>query len=263
MQLKSLAEMIVLLLRAFRSQNYRTLVKFTTASELSHPKPISQNPFKALSVYSIFQRLFSLFSAFQFAEDSEPTYSKEIEGKCGKSTKSLDIFFKDAVGLSEKKFYDVETETEGDNAELKKKLRKLEAELWNLKVKQQDQKKIQEDGKEISGKDRGTSKYESEQGALSALFRKKRDDSLMLTMENTDALEKSLRLSMDDPEVYKDLSIDMQLFAKFLHMRGYFKDANFLPMNKFDVTYFQNSYSRNFLRFAAEQFGKDNQEIAK
>lgn len=245
--------MVLCLLRVFRSQNCRTLLKFTPASEFSHPNPTFQNPLESSSVYSIFQRPFSVLSAFQCTEDSKPTNSKEIEGKYGKSTKLLDIFFKEAVGLSEKKFYDVETVTEGDNAELKKKLRKLEAEFENLKVKQKDPKKIQEDEKEVARNDRGTSKYQSEQGTLSALFRRKRDDSLLLKKKR----------EMDDSEVYKELSIDMQLFANFLYTRGYFKDANFLPRNKFDVTCFVNSYSRHFLRFAAEQFGKDNQEIAK
>lgn len=263
-QLKNLAEMILLLLRAFRSQNSRTRVKFTSAFELSHPIPISQNLLKSsTSVYSICQRPFSLLSAFHCVEDLEPTSSKEIDEKYSKSKKSLDIFFKEAVGLTEQKFFDIETLTEGDNAELKKKLRKLEVELGNLKVKKKYPKVIKDDEKEVTRNNKGTSKYEPGQGTLSALFRKKRDDSMPLTMENTDARKKSLILTMDDSEDYKDLSIDMQLFANFLYMGGYFKDANFLPRNKFDVTCFENSYSRDFLRFAAEQFGKDNQEIAK
>ncbi|KAH0708809.1 hypothetical protein KY284_010236 [Solanum tuberosum] len=43
----------------------------------------------------------------------------------------------------------------------------------------------------------------------------------------------------------------------------YFKDSNFLPTRKFDITCFENSYARDFVKYAAEQFGRDHQEIAK
>ncbi|XP_010314294.1 uncharacterized protein [Solanum lycopersicum] len=43
----------------------------------------------------------------------------------------------------------------------------------------------------------------------------------------------------------------------------YFKDSNFLPRRKFGITCFENSYARDFVKYAAEQFGRDHQEIAK
>nr|XP_019067227.1 uncharacterized protein LOC101247991 isoform X3 [Solanum lycopersicum] len=42
----------------------------------------------------------------------------------------------------------------------------------------------------------------------------------------------------------------------------YFKDSNFLPRRKFGITCFENSYARDFVKYAAEQFGRDHQEIA-
>ncbi|KAL6314663.1 hypothetical protein AAG906_027009 [Vitis piasezkii] len=44
---------------------------------------------------------------------------------------------------------------------------------------------------------------------------------------------------------------------------GYFKDANFLPRSGLIYGAFDDSYSRAYIKFAAERFGKDNQEIAK
>ncbi|KAH0773185.1 hypothetical protein KY290_010322 [Solanum tuberosum] len=45
-------------------------------------------------------------------------------------------------------------------------------------------------------------------------------------------------------------------------LMGYFKDSNFLRRRKFDITCFENSYARDFVKYAAEQFGRDHQEIA-
>lgn len=70
-------------------------------------------------------------------------------------------------------------------------------------------------------------------------------------------------LGMEDPRVYKELSREMFEFVTHLFEKGYFRDANFLPRNKFDVTCFENSYGRDFVKYAAEKFGKDNREITK
>ncbi|CAL5431599.1 unnamed protein product [Camellia sinensis] len=68
---------------------------------------------------------------------------------------------------------------------------------------------------------------------------------------------------MEDQMVYKELSLELALFVKHLYKEGYFVNANFLPNNKFDITCFVNSYGRDFIRYAVEKFGKDNQEIVK
>ncbi|GMH24903.1 hypothetical protein Nepgr_026746 [Nepenthes gracilis] len=63
--------------------------------------------------------------------------------------------------------------------------------------------------------------------------------------------------------VVKEYSSEMEEFLRHLYDEGYFRDANFLPSNKFDISSFENGYACNFLKFAAEMFGKDKQEIAK
>lgn len=70
-------------------------------------------------------------------------------------------------------------------------------------------------------------------------------------------------VGMEDPRVYKELSREMVEYVTRLFEKGYFRDANFLPRNKFDVTCFENSYGRDFVKYASEKFGKDNREIAK
>ncbi|CAN4087348.1 unnamed protein product [Withania somnifera] len=72
-----------------------------------------------------------------------------------------------------------------------------------------------------------------------------------------------MSLSKLDYTVYKELSSGMVMFVTHLYNEGYFKDSNFLPTKKFDVTCFENSYARDFVKHAAEQFGRDHQEIAK
>ncbi|KAL3322210.1 hypothetical protein AABB24_039714 [Solanum stoloniferum] len=74
---------------------------------------------------------------------------------------------------------------------------------------------------------------------------------------------KSTLLSMEDHTVYKELSSDMGDVCDSFMQCTYFKDSNFLPRRKFDITCFENSYARDFVKYAAEQFGRDHQEIAK
>ncbi|MCD7468602.1 hypothetical protein HAX54_006966 [Datura stramonium] len=68
---------------------------------------------------------------------------------------------------------------------------------------------------------------------------------------------------MEDHTLYKELSPDMMMFVTHLYNEGYFKDLNFFPRKKFDITCFKNSYGRDFVKYAAEQFSRDHQEIAK
>ncbi|KAK6773433.1 hypothetical protein RDI58_028671 [Solanum bulbocastanum] len=75
-------------------------------------------------------------------------------------------------------------------------------------------------------------------------------------------LRKLTLLSMEDHTVYKVLSSDMGDVCDSFMQCTYFKDSNFLPRRKFDITCFENSYARDFVKYAAEQFGRDHQEIA-
>lgn len=68
---------------------------------------------------------------------------------------------------------------------------------------------------------------------------------------------------VEDPMVHKELSADMKMFAEHLYAKGYLKNANFMPQNRFDPTYFEVSYARDFLKFAAVNFGEDHPDIAR
>ncbi|KZV30860.1 hypothetical protein F511_37093 [Dorcoceras hygrometricum] len=70
-------------------------------------------------------------------------------------------------------------------------------------------------------------------------------------------------LGNKDRIVHKELSPDMQMFAHHLYREGYLDGANLTPENKFDSTCFRVGYAREFLKFAAIEFGKDHQDIAK
>ncbi|KAK2993431.1 hypothetical protein RJ640_004305 [Escallonia rubra] len=161
-----------------------------------------------------------------------------------KPKKPLDVFFKEAVGLSEKV---QDSGSEGESEEITKNLRKLEAEVRNLRDLDKNVKKNDGVEKDESSKPRGLYEMFRNKGAS----QKKRE---MIVGEP---------LKMDDKTVYKELSPEMVWFATHLYNNGYFRDANFLPGTKFEVTCFENSYGRDFLKHAAEKFGQDHQEVAK
>ncbi|KAL7250001.1 hypothetical protein ACSBR1_012068 [Camellia fascicularis] len=152
--------------------------------------------------------------------------------------KPLHVLFKEAVGLS-KKIEPIKAQNEPETNELKKRLRKLEEEVRRLKENSSEE--IEND--------------ESSSKSLYALFANKGGDS-----EKSRVVE-SLR--MEDQMVYKELSLELALFVKHLYKEGYFVNANFLPNNMFDITCFEISYGHDFIRYAVEKFGKDNQEIVK
>ncbi|MBA0672522.1 hypothetical protein Goklo_025374 [Gossypium klotzschianum] len=61
----------------------------------------------------------------------------------------------------------------------------------------------------------------------------------------------------------KGLSQLAEIFIRHLYAKGYFKEASFVEDKKLDFGYFENSYGRDFIKFAAYNFGKDHQDIAK
>jgi hypothetical protein len=67
----------------------------------------------------------------------------------------------------------------------------------------------------------------------------------------------------DRPKVFKVLSPDMEMFITHLYKEGYFNNASFLKDGSLDFSFFNDSYGRDFIKYAAEKFGKDHQEIAK
>ncbi|XP_047180920.1 uncharacterized protein LOC124847464 [Vigna umbellata] len=67
-----------------------------------------------------------------------------------------------------------------------------------------------------------------------------------------------------EPVIVKELSPDMKMFAQHLFEKGYFKDANFSQSKKkFDHGWFTSFYALGYIKFAAQRFARDNQEIAK
>ncbi|MCD7448906.1 hypothetical protein HAX54_047000 [Datura stramonium] len=73
---------------------------------------------------------------------------------------------------------------------------------------------------------------------------------------------KSTPLTMKDYTVYKEFSPEMVMSVSHLYSEGYFKDSDLLLRRRLDVTFFENSYARDFAKYATEQFGRDHQDIA-
>ncbi|KAL0306600.1 UNVERIFIED_CONTAM: hypothetical protein Sradi_6077300 [Sesamum radiatum] len=237
----------MILLRTIRNRHFRALLDLQSPSNsLKNPvliSLISSNSIEFSFPWSIRQRPFSL--AAQFAKESE-------EEKSQKCVRPLSVIFKEAVGLSARtENRTVEDEDGSENAELKQKLRKLEEEMRRLN------KKSCEIGE--------TSKLHTENGDLVERSGAKRSLWKLFSHKEEEEvkLAKPIDYGTEDPMVHKELSSDMKMFTQHLYMEGYLKDASFLPKNKFDVTHFEPSYAREFLKYAAVKFGRDHQEIAK
>ncbi|CAJ1957639.1 unnamed protein product [Sphenostylis stenocarpa] len=143
--------------------------------------------------------------------------------------KPLHALFTEAVGLSQKTTTsdtdDERTQSE-TGTELKKNLKQLEQEIKTLKEKT-----------------KGVPKKMS----LFAVYTNKKPPTK--SMESV---------------VVKKLSPDMVMFAQYLFENGYFKDANFAQgKNNFDLDWFTNFFAVGYIKFAAQKFARDNQEIAK
>lgn len=180
--------------------------------------------------------------------------SAQSQKESSKSAKKpLGVFFQEAVGLIEKS-EESESEDETENKELKCKLRELEEEVRGLREKRKNEKDIKEE--ETRNGDDGVLENEGKSKKIHELFMNQEVKSVKSRKSTTP-------LSMEDHTVYKELSPDMVMFVNHLYNEGYFKDSNFLPRGKFDITCFENSYARDFVKYAAEQFGRDHQEIAK
>ncbi|KAG5572705.1 hypothetical protein H5410_062471 [Solanum commersonii] len=169
-----------------------------------------------------------------------PSFQKESTSLDSVAKKPLGVFFQEVVGLLKKS---EQSESE-ENKELNYKLRKLE-----------EERKNERDYKEEARNVNGVLENEGKSNKLHELLMNKEVKSVKS--------RKSTSLSMEDHTVYKELSPDMgDVCDSFMQCR-YFKDSNFFPRRKFDITCFENSYARDFVKYAAEQFGRDHQEIAK
>ena len=128
---------------------------------------------------------------------------------------------------------------EGEGNTVKRGLRDLESELRSLRAK------------------------------VSENFVENRPKALFTNRVRRDG-ERIAAASCDNPMLFKEISADMKLFVSRLHKEGYLSDANFLTKNgsgggddDLDFGCFDNDFGRGFIRFAAEKFAKDKQEIAK
>lgn len=253
----------------------------------------SSTPYQSAQFSSSLLRPFSVSAQSQ---QKESTNSEIVSKK--KHKKPLGVFFQEAVGLLEKSEQseksEDETETESEIKVLKCKLRNLEEEVRILLEKKKNEKANRKEEDDKIGN--GVCENEGKRTNLHELFvneegkNVKSSKSTPLTVEARSGnwvcenegksktlhelfvnekenksvkSRKSTPLTMEDHNVYKELSPDMVMFVTHLYNEGYFKDSNFLPRKRFDITCFENSYARDFVKYAAEQFGRDHQEIAK
>ncbi|KAJ7948789.1 Zinc finger protein var3, chloroplastic [Quillaja saponaria] len=218
------------LFRTLLSRHFHSLIKSQTSlCTSSHTHPNSHNSRK-------------IFSFIHRTVTSSPQSESPVEPESGDKEKKrpLYVLFKEAVGLSETA-ENSENQIRKENNALKRKLSELLAEVKKLEsnLKKEDAEKEVESLK-------------TTHKSLSAMFKNQRDNA-----------EKHEKVKREEPEILKELSPDMEIFVDHLYREGYFDNANFMPMDKFDLSCFDNSYGRNFIKFAALRFGKDHQEIAR
>ncbi|EEF37849.1 uncharacterized protein LOC8275917 isoform X1 [Ricinus communis] len=151
--------------------------------------------------------------------------------------KPLHLLFQEAVGFRAKPETDIETETQSN--EVKKKLWELEREIRHLK--------------------------EAEPKNNTKVAQPKKTKSLYGLFTGKEIAEKveTERKKLEGPLNLKELSPDMKMFVNHLYNEGYFTKANFFRNSHIDFSCFNDSYGRDFIKFAVEMFAKDHQEIAK
>ncbi|GAB4846596.1 hypothetical protein Ancab_025602 [Ancistrocladus abbreviatus] len=245
-----------------RSQHFRNYFKPPYSSQLlihSSRIPSSRNwasPWFSSSP----QKLISTSTQFDYNINSERKNSNRNENLNGKNKRALDILFKEAVGLiptGENSECESGNNVHGESAWLKKRLRELEIEIRELTLKGKSE--MTDRKSRVKSGDR---ENEMKEWKLEDDPSKGKSKSLYAVFTQKNLREGKLIREREEL-VVKEFSSDMIGFLRHLYDEGYFKDANFLPRNRFDVSSFENGYARDFLKFAAERFGNDNQEIAK
>ncbi|KAG7956994.1 hypothetical protein I3843_11G152900 [Carya illinoinensis] len=222
------------LFKTLISHHFHTL--FKPQNPLHRSQVINSFLHKSLLCSSLFYS--SKTYSPRFEDGIEPAEDNDQK----ENKKPLDVIFKEAVSerLGENA-ESSESESEEENKELKSRLRELERKVRRLKAKS-------------SCKD-DLKKKES---------KKSKRKSLYAVFTNQESyIERHAERIKEEPEVYKELSPDMEVFVNHLYREGYFNNANFMRGNKLEFGCFESRYGRDFIKFAAEKFGKDNQEIAK
>nr|XP_028945289.1 uncharacterized protein LOC103448877 [Malus domestica] len=197
----------------------------------------SLNP-NPLFIFLTTHKPFSRFSiAYRFFTSSHQTENQT------RPRKPLDLLFKEAVELSPKP-ENSDSEDETKDNQLKKSLRDLEEEVRSLRAENKAKKR------------EPNSDSEGEVSLYAVFTNKKPADG---------SSRKRMAVTRERSNVLKDLSQDMEVMASHLFKEGYFKDANFLFVNgdRLDISCFNNSYGRSFIRFAVESFARDNQMVVR
>ncbi|CAM8999374.1 unnamed protein product [Rhodiola kirilowii] len=174
---------------------------------------------------------------------SQSNLEDEVSGDPNENKKPLHVMFGEAVGVKENR------ETIEHERYMIKNLKKLEKEICRSEERIDCLEDFIPDEKITRPR------------SLSGLFRDKnvkRDQRL-----KRDFPKEASSADAAAPVVLKKLSEEMMMFIEELYKGGYFYDANFLPGNSFDASYFDDSYSREYIKFAADRFANDHQEIAK
>ncbi|WCJ32316.1 hypothetical protein M5689_013749 [Euphorbia peplus] len=183
---------------------------------------------------------FSIYSSLS-SSSSSPTQPRHY-------SKPLHLLFQEAVDLSPNTETSSHVETQSNP--LQHKLFELEKEVRDLKTSDLSNSNSIPDQNEKPAKPKSKT--------LSGLFLAKK-----LQVDEVKKSDKPKFRRPEEPTVFKEFSEDMRMFLTHLYKEGYFRDANFLPRDKLDFDCFNDSYSRNFIKSAVENFGRDKQDIAK
>lgn len=182
------------------------------------------------------------------------------------STEPLSRFFRSVIhGGARTDSNRAVTET----AELNEKLRNPEAEVRGMSDRLRNlEEEVRYLNKNRSETVKTLHMEKKEKGSLWELFsdkKKEQSESKAISKSKTESVSapvERIAYGVEDPTVHKELSSDMKILVEHLYEKGYFRDANFIPKDKFDPSCFEVSYAREFLKFAALNFGKDHPEIA-
>ncbi|XP_019190974.1 PREDICTED: uncharacterized protein LOC109185408 [Ipomoea nil] len=244
------------LLRNLRAQSLFTVHKLQNPIAPSHLISLDFDQTLCLSVIS--RRLLSISHFFSTKVD---TGLENIDVSNGQkqNKKPLDIYFKEAVGILETR---PGTEHIEENDHLSK-LRKLEEEVRVLQEKRK--KEIEEKNKQRDREAKEIKKaIRADEDTVNVSKPKSLHELFANELTKNGKLLKTSQASMEeDLMVGKGLSPDMVMLVTHLYEEGYFKDANFLRKNRFDITCFEDSYARHYIKHAAEEFANDNQGVAK
>ncbi|CAH9135599.1 unnamed protein product [Cuscuta epithymum] len=227
---------------------------FPAVHALQNPITQSHSCFSTIGRFSrllvIHQR--SVPFSYPFCTKTD-TDSDNIDVRPNKRNKKpLDFFFKEAVGILEALPHDGHGLETG---QVRCKLRNLEEEVRVLQEnsKKQIDEKIERRERKIqalSKKDDEATENQSIAGSLQKLFTNNSFNSSKAPMEK-------------DLMVGKRLSSEMVMLVTHLYEEGYFKDANFLRKNRFDITRFDDSYALHYIKHAVREFATDKQEVVK